>query len=243
MYFSQCRNASSQTPPNGTASGTPIQNEPPLFRACQTGPYNRHLRSRTWSDPCAQHTLATSPNMSHLELDRIVQRYGSHTVVDGVSFRIATGSIACLLGPSGCGKTTLLGASQGSNRSLKAKFAWRERRSAAGIQFAARKATHRHGFPGLLVVPAPHHRREYRLRTGFAARAAAHRACRSCWPPSVLTGQEDQYPHELSGGQQQRVALARAPSPRVRNCYCSTNRFPTSTSSCANACRSRCAAS
>lgn len=46
--------------------------------------------------------------MAHLELDRIVQRYGSHTVVDGVSFRVDTGSIACLLGPSGCGKTTLL---------------------------------------------------------------------------------------------------------------------------------------
>ena len=45
---------------------------------------------------------------AHLELDRIVQRYETHTVVDGVSFRIETGSIACLLGPSGCGKTTLL---------------------------------------------------------------------------------------------------------------------------------------
>ena len=46
--------------------------------------------------------------MAHLELDRIVQRYGTHTVVNDVSFRIETGSIACLLGPSGCGKTTLL---------------------------------------------------------------------------------------------------------------------------------------
>ena len=46
--------------------------------------------------------------MAHLELDHIVQRYGSHTVVDGVSFHVETGSIACLLGPSGCGKTTLL---------------------------------------------------------------------------------------------------------------------------------------
>jgi iron(III) transport system ATP-binding protein len=46
--------------------------------------------------------------MAHLELEGIVQRYGSHTVVDGVSFRVESGSIACLLGPSGCGKTTLL---------------------------------------------------------------------------------------------------------------------------------------
>jgi ABC-type nitrate/sulfonate/bicarbonate transport system ATPase subunit len=46
--------------------------------------------------------------MAHLELEGIVQRYGTHTVVDGVSFRVDTGSIACLLGPSACGKTTLL---------------------------------------------------------------------------------------------------------------------------------------
>ncbi|HNI73650.1 MAG TPA: ATP-binding cassette domain-containing protein, partial [Accumulibacter sp.] len=46
--------------------------------------------------------------MAHLELDHIVQRHGRTTVVDGVSFRVDSGDIACLLGPSGCGKTTLL---------------------------------------------------------------------------------------------------------------------------------------
>ena len=46
--------------------------------------------------------------MAQLELNGVVQRYGKHTVVDGVDFRLEAGSIACLLGPSGCGKTTLL---------------------------------------------------------------------------------------------------------------------------------------
>ncbi|HOI53105.1 MAG TPA: ATP-binding cassette domain-containing protein, partial [Azonexus sp.] len=46
--------------------------------------------------------------MAQLELTHILQRYGTHLVVDGVGFRLETGSIACLLGPSGCGKTTLL---------------------------------------------------------------------------------------------------------------------------------------
>ncbi len=45
---------------------------------------------------------------AHLQLQGIQQRYGSHVVVDDVSFTVETGSIACLLGPSGCGKTTLL---------------------------------------------------------------------------------------------------------------------------------------
>ena len=43
-----------------------------------------------------------------LELENITQRYGTHTVVDGTSFRVEAGQIACLLGPSGCGNTTLL---------------------------------------------------------------------------------------------------------------------------------------
>ena len=46
--------------------------------------------------------------MAQLELTHILQRYGKQPVVDGVGFRLETGSIACLLGPSGCGKTTLL---------------------------------------------------------------------------------------------------------------------------------------
>ena len=46
--------------------------------------------------------------MLQLELNGVVQRYGRHTVVDGVDFSLASGRIACLLGPSGCGKTTLL---------------------------------------------------------------------------------------------------------------------------------------
>ena len=45
--------------------------------------------------------------MAHLELEGIVQRYGSHTVVDGVDFSVETGSIACLLGPSGCLSTKI----------------------------------------------------------------------------------------------------------------------------------------
>ncbi len=34
-----------------------------------------------------------------LELSGIVQRYGTHTVVDGADFSVARGQIACLLGP------------------------------------------------------------------------------------------------------------------------------------------------
>ena len=46
--------------------------------------------------------------MLQLELNDIYQRYAIAPVVNGVSFSLASGQIACLLGPSGCGKTTLL---------------------------------------------------------------------------------------------------------------------------------------
>jgi lipopolysaccharide export system ATP-binding protein len=44
--------------------------------------------------------------MSLLETRNIVKRYGSRTVVDGVSLQISTGVVVGLLGPNGAGKTT-----------------------------------------------------------------------------------------------------------------------------------------
>jgi len=44
--------------------------------------------------------------MSLLETRNLVKRYGSRTVVDGVSLQINTGMVVGLLGPNGAGKTT-----------------------------------------------------------------------------------------------------------------------------------------
>lgn len=43
-----------------------------------------------------------------LECERVRKRFGGLAAVDGVSFRIPSGSFFSILGPSGCGKTTLL---------------------------------------------------------------------------------------------------------------------------------------
>ena len=45
-------------------------------------------------------------HMSLLETKNIVKKYGSRTVVDGVSLRVDTGVVVGLLGPNGAGKTT-----------------------------------------------------------------------------------------------------------------------------------------
>ena len=153
--------------------------------------------------------------MAHLELDRVVQRYGAHTVVDGIGFRVETGGIACLLGPSGCGKTTLL-------------------RCIAGFEPIAEGEIRLEGVPvsrpGLSLPPEkrrigmvfqdyalfPHLTVAGNIGFGLASQTGHRRRARveELLATIGLSGQERKYPHELSGGQQQRVALARALAPR-----------------------------
>ncbi len=153
--------------------------------------------------------------MAFLELAGIIQRYGSHTVVDGVGFKVESGSIACLLGPSGCGKTTLLRCIAGfeeiaageirvANTPVsRAGFALPPEQRQIGMVFQDYAL-----FPHLTVAG----------NIGFGLRRlkAGERASRvdELLDTVGLAGQGDKYPHELSGGQQQRVALARALAPR-----------------------------
>lgn len=44
--------------------------------------------------------------MDQLETNKIIKRYRSRTVVDGVSIQVNTGAVVGLLGPNGAGKTT-----------------------------------------------------------------------------------------------------------------------------------------
>ena len=148
-----------------------------------------------------------------LELSGIVQRYGTHTVVDGVDFSVARGQIACLLGPSGCGKTTLLRCIAGLTRPANGRVVvdgqvWQD--DDAGIW----RPTHRRPlglvfqdaglFEHLTVqgnldfgrrrVPAAEHR--VSLDQAIGLLGIGHLMARR--------------PAQLSGGERQRVAIARA---------------------------------
>jgi iron(III) transport system ATP-binding protein len=149
-----------------------------------------------------------------LELRDIARYFGPRKALDGLTMRLAQGSIGCLLGPSGCGKTTALRCIAGFEPVDRGEIHARGR-LLSGPGFVAAPEKRRIGmvfqdyalFPHLTVlenvafglhqmtVPARSRRAEDMLAT---VGLADHRS---------------QYPHQLSGGQQQRVALARALAP------------------------------
>ncbi|MGE5946330.1 MAG: ABC transporter ATP-binding protein [Betaproteobacteria bacterium] len=153
--------------------------------------------------------------MAQLELNGVVQRYGKHTVVDGVDFRLESGRIACLLGPSGCGKTTLLRCIAGFEEIAGGEIRVRgEIVSRPGMRVAPEKR--RIGMVFQDYALFPHLKVEENVAFGLGRMAPdeAHLRVRQLLATVGLHGQGDKYPHELSGGQQQRVALARALAPR-----------------------------
>ncbi len=145
-----------------------------------------------------------------LRIRNVSRSYGDVDAVRDVSLDVPPGEFVTLLGPSGCGKTTLL--------RLVAGF---ERADAGSISISGRdvtgasrpQAAGQHRLPALRALPAPHRRRQRRLRPRDAQarrrrRSAARSSGRSSWCAS--TGSAGARIHELSGGQKQRVALARA---------------------------------
>ena len=153
--------------------------------------------------------------MAHLELEGIVQRYGSHTVVNGVGFCVQTGKIACLLGPSGCGKTTLLRCIAGFEEITSGEIRI-ETTLVSRAGFRVPPERRRIGMVFQDYALFPHLTVGENIGFGLAKITPDERATRvdELLATVGLSGQGRKYPHELSGGQQQRVALARALAPR-----------------------------
>ena len=150
-----------------------------------------------------------------LELEEVSRRLGSSRAVDGVSFAIEQGEIACLLGPSGCGKTTTLRCIAGFETIDTGRIVSRGRLlSGPGVQLAPQLREIGFVFQDLALFP--HLTARGNVEFGLHALAAAERRARAA-DMLRLVGLEDfgdAYPSQLSGGQQQRVALARALAPR-----------------------------
>ena len=153
--------------------------------------------------------------MLQLELNGVVQRYGRHTVVDGVGFRLASGRIACLLGPSGCGKTTLLRCIAGFEEIAAGEIRLNGNVvSEPGRRVAPEKRRIGMVFQDYALFPHLTVEENVAFGLGRQPQQDAHLRVRQLLATVGLAGQGDKFPHELSGGQQQRVAIARALAPR-----------------------------
>ena len=152
--------------------------------------------------------------MLQLELNGVVQRYGRHTVVDGVDFRLATGQIACLLGPSGCGKTTLLRCIAGledpdeGEISIGYTLVYSRRQ---GISLPAGKRGLGLVFQNYALWPHMKVRQNltFALEIQKLPKPEMDQRVTEALAEMQMSDYADRYPREMSGGQQQRIALAR----------------------------------
>ncbi len=146
-----------------------------------------------------------------LDIKDIECRYQRQTVVDGLSFHVNKGHIACLLGPSGCGKTTVLRAIAGFEPLLRGEIVLENHTlSRPGYMLPPNKRRLGMVFQDYALFP----HMDVNGNVGFGIRGKSSREKQEIAAQLLETvGMAEfgrRYPHELSGGQQQRVALARA---------------------------------
>jgi len=152
--------------------------------------------------------------MSLVELKNVVKRYGTNTVLNGVSLNVEKGEIIAIIGRSGSGKSTMLRCVNGLEPIQGGTVAFdgtvvndpgtdlRKLRQHVGIVFQSFNL-----FPHLSVEKnitlAP-------KVVKNVPQAEAHALAEAVLRKVGLAEKIGAYPDQLSGGQQQRVAIARS---------------------------------
>jgi iron(III) transport system ATP-binding protein len=152
---------------------------------------------------------------ARLAFTDVCHAYDRTPVLQGVSFQVEPGMIACLLGASGCGKTTVLRCIAGFEPVLSGTVAL------DGVVMSAKNISlppeqRRIGVVFQDYALFPHLTVAGNIAFGMRSATAGERDARVLEMLDVvgLAEHGKKYPQELSGGQQQRVALARALAPR-----------------------------
>ena len=145
-----------------------------------------------------------------ISLQGVHKQFGSHRVIDNLSFDVREGELVTLLGRTGAGKTTVLNLIMGTTRPDAGSV------TVAGYdpfrQFKQLKGRLAVSFQTDRLLPwrTAVENAELGLLILGEDRAVAREKA-SQWLARVnLAGAENRYPHELSGGMRQRVSLARA---------------------------------
>jgi len=147
--------------------------------------------------------------VAHLTVEGLELSFGSHRVLNEVSFSIAEGERLCLLGPSGCGKTTTLqviaGFIQAQNGSVRVAGQAIDRlppeKRNIGIMFQNYAL-----FPHLSIFDNV----AFGLRMRRLPPADVSQRVTEALQLVRLTHAAEKLPKQLSGGEQQRIAFARA---------------------------------
>ena len=147
-----------------------------------------------------------------LSVDGLTKRYGSMTVVDGVSLQVKPGSFVSIIGPSGCGKTTVLEVAGGLRSADGGDVRIdghpvHEPHPDVGIVFQEESL-----FPWRTVERNV----EFPLEMTGVGRAERRVASEAALGLVGLLPFRRHYPRHLSGGMRQRVAVARALVTRPR---------------------------
>jgi len=152
--------------------------------------------------------------MSLVELKNVVKRYGTNTVLNGVSLTVEKGEIIAIISRSGSGKSTMLRCVNGLEPIQGGTVAFdgtvvndpgtdlRKLRQHVGIVFQSFNL-----FPHLSVE------KNITLAPKVVKNvppAEAHALAETVLRKVGLAEKIDAYPDQLSGGQQQRVAIARS---------------------------------
>ena len=161
---------------------------------------------------------------SAISFERVVKRFGTHTVLDHLDITIERGERVALIGPSGSGKTTILRIlmtlekiDSGLVRVNGQPFSHEIKNGElvlAGERYL-RTARARIGmvfqqfnlFPNMTVLENITEAPIHVLRR---SKSDAHIRARELLALVGLSDKEHAHPNTLSGGQQQRVAIARA---------------------------------
>ncbi len=152
---------------------------------------------------------------ARLDFTNVTHAYARTPVLQGVSFSVKPGMIACLLGASGCGKTTVLRCIAGFEPILGGTVELDGAvMSAKGVSVPPEKR--RIGVVFQDYALFPHLTVAGNIAFGLHAFTSSQRKARvhELLDMIGLGDLGEKYPQELSGGQQQRVALARALAPR-----------------------------
>ncbi|GGE27639.1 hypothetical protein GCM10007276_01010 [Agaricicola taiwanensis] len=150
-----------------------------------------------------------------ISVQNLVKKYGSLTVVHGVSFDVAKGEFLSLLGPSGCGKTTSLRCIAGLEESNGGVIKIEDQIVSApeqGIMTPPHERQIGMVFQSYAIWPhmTVGQNVGFPLSIRKLPKAQVEKEVDEALEIVGLRPLKDRHPSQLSGGQQQRVALARA---------------------------------